>query len=99
MNEYGIKASIDSEIVSKYPRSITAIIVANATKKRSIEIKLKRRTAHTPACRFARLIHSTEIARNMAAIPPDSLSISSFVAILQHLLHVLVGHGRHCAAR
>jgi hypothetical protein len=43
MSTYGIKIISDSEIVSKFPRSITAASVADATSRRSIEIRVKRR--------------------------------------------------------
>src|SRR4030095_8547897 len=43
MNTYGIKILNESETVSKFPRSITAIIVANATRRTSNEIRVKRR--------------------------------------------------------
>jgi hypothetical protein len=55
---YGIKIVSEAETVSKYPRSITATTVADATKRRSIEIKAKRRTDPNPACRLPHFIHS-----------------------------------------
>src|SRR5262249_19000130 len=42
MRVYGIKIVRESETVSKFPLSITAIIVANATKRRSANNKIKR---------------------------------------------------------
>jgi hypothetical protein len=47
MITYGIKIISDSEIVSKFPRSITAASVADATSRRSIEIRVKRRNVPT----------------------------------------------------
>jgi hypothetical protein len=48
MNVYGINFVSESETVSKYPRSITATIVANAAKQTSVAIKVKRRNDSPP---------------------------------------------------
>jgi hypothetical protein len=49
MKTYGIKIISESETVSKFPRSITATTVADATKRRSIDISVNRRNDCHPA--------------------------------------------------
>jgi hypothetical protein len=51
MKVYGSKIASEVETDSKFPRSISAIIVADATKKRSTDIRTKRRN-HSPANRL-----------------------------------------------
>jgi hypothetical protein len=46
---YGIEIIIESEAVSKFPRSTTAKTVANAKKKTSIDMRVKRRNFPHPA--------------------------------------------------